>query len=64
MLIIPRIPEGVPDEEAGPIMCGGVTSYVACKRSAVKPGQWLVVNGAGGGFGHLGVQYAKVMGMR
>lgn len=45
-------------------MCGGVTAYVACKRSAVKPGQWLVVTGAGGGLGHLGVQYAKAMGMR
>ena len=37
-----RIPEGVADEEAGPIMCGGVTAYTACKRSAVKPGQWIV----------------------
>ena len=44
-----RIPEGVKDEEAGPIMCGGVTAYTACKRSAVRPGQWVVVIGAGGG---------------
>jgi propanol-preferring alcohol dehydrogenase len=27
-----RLPDGVKDEEAGPIMCGGVTAYVACKR--------------------------------
>jgi propanol-preferring alcohol dehydrogenase len=27
-----RIPDGVLDEEAGPIMCGGVTAYTACKR--------------------------------
>lgn len=27
-----KIPDGVLDEEAGPIMCGGVTSYTACKR--------------------------------
>lgn len=59
-----RIPEGVKDEEAGPIMCGGVTAYVACKRSAVKPGQWIVLPGAGGGLGHFAVQYAKAMGMR
>ena len=45
-------------------MCGGVTAYTACKRSAVKPGQWLVISGAGGGLGHLGLQYAKAMGMR
>lgn len=59
-----RIPEGVKDEEAGPIMCGGVTAYSACKRSEVKPGQWIVIAGAGGGLGHFGVQYAKAMGMR
>lgn len=40
-----RLPDGVSDEEAGPIMCGGVTAYVACKRSAVKPGQWIVRDG-------------------
>lgn len=27
-----RLPDGVSDEEAGPIMCGGVTAYTACKR--------------------------------
>ncbi|ORX97505.1 alcohol dehydrogenase [Clohesyomyces aquaticus] len=59
-----RLPDGVKDEEAGPILCGGVTAYVACKRSAVKPGQWIVLPGAGGGLGHLAVQYAKAMGMR
>lgn len=59
-----RIPDGVSDEEAGPLMCGGVTAYAACKRTGLKPGQWLVVSGAGGGLGHLAIQYAKVMGMR
>ncbi|KAJ4363543.1 hypothetical protein N0V83_009839 [Neocucurbitaria cava] len=59
-----RLPDGVKDEEAGPIMCGGVTAYVACKRSQVKPGQWIVIPGAGGGLGHFGVQYARAMGMR
>ena len=33
-------------------------------RSAVKPGQWIVLPGAGGGLGHFAVQYAKSMGMR
>lgn len=59
-----RLPDGVKDEEAGPIMCGGLTAYVACKRSRVKPGQWIVIPGAGGGLGHFGVQYARAMGMR
>jgi propanol-preferring alcohol dehydrogenase len=34
-----RIPEGVTDEETGPIMCGRITAYTACKRIAIKPGQ-------------------------
>jgi propanol-preferring alcohol dehydrogenase len=33
-------------------------------RSGVKPGQWIVIPGAGGGVGHLAVQYAHAMGMR
>lgn len=45
-------------------MCGGVTAYTALKRSAVAPGQWVVLPGAGGGLGHFAVQYAKAMGMR
>lgn len=56
-----RIPEGVSDEQAGPIMCGGVTAYVGCKRSGVMAGQWVVIMGAGGGLGHFGVQYARAM---
>ncbi|KAL1962713.1 hypothetical protein VTN77DRAFT_9257 [Rasamsonia byssochlamydoides] len=59
-----RIPDGVKDEEAGPIMCGGVTAYAALKRSGVKPGQWIVLPGAGGGLGHFAIQYARAMGMR
>jgi propanol-preferring alcohol dehydrogenase len=52
-----RIPEVVADEEAGPIMCSGTTAYTMCKRSAVRPGQWIVLPGAV-------VQYAKAMSMR
>jgi alcohol dehydrogenase, propanol-preferring len=44
-----RIPDGAAAEEAGPIMCGGVTAYTACKRSAVRPGLWVALPGAGGG---------------
>lgn len=35
-----------------------------CDRSGVKPGQWIVLPGAGGGLGHFAVQYARAMGMR
>lgn len=45
-------------------MCGGVTVYTALKRSGVEFNGWVVVCGAGGGLGHLAIQYAKAMGAR
>ena len=36
----------------------GVTTYKAIKTSQIRPGQWLVIYGAGG-LGNLGVQWAK-----
>lgn len=59
-----RIPEGVDDFTAGPIMCSGSTIYCSLKESGLKPGDWAVFPGAGGGVGHMGVQLAKAMGMR
>jgi alcohol dehydrogenase, propanol-preferring len=45
-------------------MCGGVTVYTALKRADYKQGDWAVVSGAGGGLGHLAIQYAKALGGR
>lgn len=59
-----RIPDGVDDFAAGPIMCSGSTIYCSLKESGLKPGDWAVFPGAGGGVGHMGVQLAKAMGMR
>ncbi|WKT49568.1 Polyketide synthase, enoylreductase domain [Fusarium oxysporum f. sp. vasinfectum] len=59
-----RVPEGVSDEEAAPLLCAGLTAFGATKRSQVSAGDWLVILGAGGGVGHLSLQYAKAMGMR
>ncbi|CAI2353893.1 unnamed protein product [Caenorhabditis sp. 36 PRJEB53466] len=49
---------------AAPILCGGVTAYKALKETDVKPGQTVVLTGAGGGLGSLAIQYANAMGMR
>ncbi|KAL4908212.1 hypothetical protein BDW74DRAFT_147061 [Aspergillus multicolor] len=46
----------------GPVLCAGVTAYKAVLNTNVKPGSWLVVVGAGGGLGHLAVQYARAVG--
>ncbi|KAI1608289.1 alcohol dehydrogenase [Exophiala viscosa] len=59
-----RIPEGVPDQLVAPILCGGVTAFKAIKVSEAAPGQWMVISGAGGGVGALGIQFAKAMGYR
>lgn len=59
-----RIPDGVPDEVAGPIMCSASTMHRALKDSGLKPGNWVVFPGGGGGVGIQGVQLAKAMGMR
>ncbi|KAF2692043.1 GroES-like protein [Lentithecium fluviatile CBS 122367] len=59
-----RIPEGVDDFIAGPIMCSGSTIYCSIKESGLRPGDWAVLPGAGGGVGHMGVQLARAMGMR
>ncbi|KAK3622123.1 hypothetical protein LTR22_024947 [Elasticomyces elasticus] len=59
-----RIPDGVPDEVAGPIMCSASTMHRALIESNLKPGNWVVFPGGGGGVGIQGVQLAKAMGMR
>jgi alcohol dehydrogenase, propanol-preferring len=43
------IPEGLPLDDAAPILCAGVTVYKALKESGAKTGQWVVIPGAGGG---------------
>ena len=55
------LPDELPAEEAGPLMCAGVTVYNALRHSGARAGE--VVAGLGiGGLGHLGVQYARQMG--
>ncbi|OQO12222.1 hypothetical protein B0A48_02863 [Cryoendolithus antarcticus] len=59
-----RIPDGVSDEVAGPIMCSASTMHRALIDSGLKAGNWVVFPGGGGGVGIQGVQLAKAMGMR
>lgn len=53
-----RIPDGVSDEVAGPIMCSASTMHRALIDSGLKPGNWVVFPGGGGGVGIQGVQLA------
>jgi propanol-preferring alcohol dehydrogenase len=58
-----RIPEGLAWEQAAPVLCAGVTAYKAVKIAKARPGRTLGVFGIGG-LGHLGLQYARLMGAR
>ncbi|KAI0064343.1 GroES-like protein [Artomyces pyxidatus] len=58
------IPENIESTEAASILCAGVTVYRALKYSRTTIGDWVVIPGAGGGLGHLAIQYANAMGLR
>ncbi|OAL36775.1 hypothetical protein AYO20_03830 [Fonsecaea nubica] len=57
------IPDGVDSAKAAPLLCGGITVYVALQRAELSPGQWVAISGGGGGLGSLATQYAKTMGL-
>ncbi|CEJ57635.1 hypothetical protein PMG11_06321 [Penicillium brasilianum] len=59
-----RLPAGVSDADAAPILCAGVTVYKALKIANLRAGSWVAVAGAGGGLGHLAIQYARAMGLK
>ena len=59
------IPDGLESAAAAPMLCGGVTTYAALRKSGAKPGQWVAVLGAGGGLGHIATQLgARGFGLR
>jgi D-arabinose 1-dehydrogenase-like Zn-dependent alcohol dehydrogenase len=56
-----RIPDDLSAEEAAPLMCAGVTTFNALRRSGTRAGGLVAVLGIGG-LGHLGVQFAVRLG--
>jgi D-arabinose 1-dehydrogenase-like Zn-dependent alcohol dehydrogenase len=57
------VPDGLPSEDAAPLMCAGVTTFNALRNSGAIPGDLVAIHGLGG-LGHLGVQFASKMGFR
>ena len=55
------IPDELNDDDAAPLMCAGVTTFNALRRSGARAGDLVAVIGLGG-LGHLGVQFANKMG--
>ncbi|KAI0203156.1 GroES-like protein [Astrocystis sublimbata] len=59
-----KIPDSISFLSAAPLACAGRTVYRAIRQTELSPGQWLAIVGSGGGLGHLGIQFARAMGLR
>jgi D-arabinose 1-dehydrogenase-like Zn-dependent alcohol dehydrogenase len=56
-----RVPAGLSDAEAAPLMCAGITTFNALRHSLARGGDTVAVLGLGG-LGHLAVQFASKFG--
>ena len=57
------IPDGLSSVDAAPLLCAGLTTFYALRRSSTKPGELVAILGIGG-LGHLGIQFAAHMGFK
>ena len=58
-----KIPDGVPLEKAGPILCAGITMYDPLKQWGATQGKKMTIGIVGiGGLGTMGIKLAKALG--
>lgn len=57
------LPESLNDVEAAPLLCAGITTYNALRRSGALPGDLVAVQGIGG-LGHLAIQFGNKFGYK
>ncbi|MFQ6403198.1 MULTISPECIES: zinc-binding dehydrogenase [Bacteria] len=57
------IPDELSSEEAAPILCAGLATFNALKKSSAQAGDGVAILGIGG-LGHMAVQYARKMGFK
>ncbi len=55
------IPDELSAQDAAPLLCAGITTYNALRRSGAMAGELVAILGVGG-LGHLGVQFAAKLG--
>jgi D-arabinose 1-dehydrogenase-like Zn-dependent alcohol dehydrogenase len=60
---VAAMPDDLAADEAGPLLCAGITVFNALRNSGARAGDTVAVQGIGG-LGHLGIQYARQMGFR
>ncbi|BBB07732.1 alcohol dehydrogenase [Sphingopyxis sp. EG6] len=57
------IPDELDSEEAAPILCAGIATFNALKKSGAEAGDLVAILGIGG-LGHMALQYARKMGFK
>jgi alcohol dehydrogenase len=57
------IPDELDSKEAAPILCAGIATFNALKKSGAQAGDLVAIFGIGG-LGHMALQYARRMGFR
>lgn len=57
------IPDELSSEEAAPILCAGIATFNALKKSGAEAGDLVAILGIGG-LGHMALQYARKMGFK
>jgi D-arabinose 1-dehydrogenase-like Zn-dependent alcohol dehydrogenase len=55
------LPDDLTPEDAGPLLCAGITTFNALRTSGARPGDRVAVLGVGG-LGHLALQFASRFG--
>lgn len=56
-----RIPDGLPQAAAAPLLCAGITTYSPLRHFGVRAGDRCAVVGLGG-LGHMGVKFLRAFG--
>ena len=57
------LPDSVSFQTAAPLACAGVTVWGGLVRANLKAEESFAIIGGGGGLGHLGIQFAKALGL-
>ncbi|KAK5173662.1 uncharacterized protein LTR77_002343 [Saxophila tyrrhenica] len=58
------LPDEVTFMSAAPLACAGRTVWRGVLQTGLKSGEWVCLVGSGGGLGHLGIQFAKALGLK
>jgi alcohol dehydrogenase, propanol-preferring len=61
--VVVSLPDALNAVDAAPLLCAGVTTYNALRNAPLRSGDLVAVQGIGG-VGHLGIQFARRMGLR